>query len=57
MNNLMRAGEEEQEPRKFKTEATSILESAKFPVHIWELDVGTLESEDSTNPSKILGVT
>ena len=32
-----------------------MLESAKFPVHKRESDVECLESEDSTNPSKILG--
>ena len=40
---------------KFKREAASILESTKFPVHKWESDVKCQESEDSTNPSKILG--
>lgn len=57
VDNLMKTGEEEQELKKFKIEATSILESARFPVHKWESDVETLESEDSTNPSKILGIT
>ena len=57
VDNLMKTGEEEQELKKFKREATSILESAKFLVHKWESDVDTLESEDSTNPSKILGIT
>ena len=42
------------ELEKFKREATSILESAKFPVNKWESDVECLESENSTNPSKIL---
>ena len=39
---------------KFKTEATSILESVKFPVYKWEsnLDVEHLESKDSTNHSQ-----
>ena len=39
---------------KFKREATSILESVKFPVYKWEssLDVEHLESKDSTNPSQ-----
>ena len=44
-----------EELEKFKREATSILESAKFPVDKWQFDVEYLESEDSTNPSKILG--
>ena len=51
----MQTGEGVEELEKFKREATSILESAKFPVHNWESDVECLESEDSTNPSKILG--
>ena len=40
--------------QKFKREATSILESVKFPVYKWEsnLDVEHLESKDSTNPSQ-----
>ena len=45
-----------EELEKFKREATSILESAKFSVHKWESDIEYLESEDSTNPSKILGI-
>ena len=52
----MQTGEEVQELEKFKREATNILESAKFPVHKWESDIEYLESEDSTNPSKILGI-
>ena len=55
-DNLMKTREEEQELKKFKREATSILESAIFPIHKWESDVETLESEDSTNPSKIFGI-
>jgi len=55
VDNLMQTGEEVEELEKFKREATSILESSKFPVHKWESDVEYLESEDSTNPSKILG--
>ena len=37
---------------KFKREATSILESEKFPVHKWESEVEYLETEDSTNSRK-----
>ena len=51
----MKTGEEVEELEKFQPEATSILESAKFPVHKWESDVECLESEDSPNPSKTLG--
>ena len=32
VDNLMKTGEEEQELKKFKIEATSILASARFPV-------------------------
>ena len=55
VDNLMQTGEGVKELEKFKREATSTLESAKFPGHKWESDVECLESEDSTNPSKILG--
>ena len=41
-----------EELEKFKREATSILESVKFPVHKWGSDVEHLESKDSTNPSQ-----
>ena len=51
----MQTGEGLEELETFKGEATSVLESAKFPVHKWESDVECLESEDSTIPSKILG--
>ena len=54
-DNWMQIGEEMEKLEKFKREATIILESAKFPVHKWESDVEYLESEDSTNPRKILG--
>ena len=54
-DNLMKTGNKEEELGKVKREATSILESAKFPVHKWKSDVECLESEDSKNPSKILG--
>lgn len=52
----MQTGEEVEELEKFKREATSFLESTKFPVHKWESDIEYLESEDSTNPRKILGI-
>lgn len=55
VDNLMKAGDEEEELEKFKREATSILESAKSPVLKWESDIECLESEDSKTPSKILG--
>ena len=52
----METGENVEEPENFKREATSILQSAKFPVHKWESNVKSLEDEDSKNPSKILGL-
>ena len=42
---------------QFKEESTVILKSAKFPVHRWESNVKSLESESVPNPSKILGHT
>ena len=39
LDKLMKTGEEEQELKKFKIEATSILESARFPVHKWESEL------------------
>ncbi|PFX20055.1 hypothetical protein AWC38_SpisGene15508 [Stylophora pistillata] len=55
VDNLMKTGKEEEELEKFKREATSLLESGKFPVHKWESDVERLKGEDSTNYGKILG--
>ena len=51
-DNLMQIEEEMEKLEEFKREATSILESAKFPVHKWESDVEYLETEGSTNPRK-----
>jgi hypothetical protein len=55
VDNLMVIGEDVQELKKFRTEATEILESGKFPVHKWESNVSSLESADMPNPGKILG--
>ena len=55
VDNLMKTGENV-ELENFKRETTSILESAKFPVHKWESNAKSLEDEDSKNPSKILGL-
>ena len=51
----MKAGSEIEEIRNLKSEATEILESAKFPVHKWELNILELESENMPNAGKILG--
>ena len=50
----MKTGGDVEELKRFKQEATEILESEKFPVHKWESNVPELDSE--TNPSKLLGV-
>ncbi len=52
----MKTGESVEELEIFKREATTILEKGKFPVHKCESDVKSLEGEESTNPSKILGL-
>ena len=51
----MKTGSVTEEIRKFKGEATEILESAKFPVHKWESNIHELESENMQNLGKILG--
>ena len=55
VDNLMKTGSEIEEMSKFKSEATEILGSAKFPVHKWESNILELESETMPNPGKILG--
>ena len=55
VDNLMKTGSEIEEMSKFKSEATEILRSAKFPVHKWESNILELESENISNPGKILG--
>ena len=57
IDNLMRTGGDHGKLVQFKEESTVILESAKFPVHKWESNVKSLESESMPNPSKILGHT
>ena len=54
VDNLMQMGGDQEQLVKFKKESTEILENAKFPVHKWESNVGSLESENMPNPSKIL---
>ena len=54
VDNLMKTGSGVEELKKFKQEATEILESARFPVHKWESNIPELDSED--NPSKLLGL-
>ncbi|KAL9976623.1 hypothetical protein ACROYT_G013945 [Oculina patagonica] len=57
VDNLMQTGGDNEKLVQFKEESTVILESAKFPVHKWESNVKSLESESMPNPSKILGHT
>ena len=57
VDNLMQMRGDQEQMVKFKKESTEILENAKFPVHRWESNVGSLESENIPNPSKILGHT
>lgn len=54
LDNMIKTEEKEVELEEFKRQASSILESGKFFVLKWESDVERLESEGSTNPSKIL---
>ena len=56
VDNVMKTGDGLTELEKFKQEATKIFESGMFPLHKWESDVETLESEGMPNPSKILGL-
>lgn len=56
VDNLMKTGQGLEEMERFKTEATQILEQARFPVHKWESNLRELESDGMTNPSKILGL-
>ena len=53
--NLIKTGEQFEEMRKFKEEATHVLEDAKFKVHRWESNIKELEDQNLPNPSKILG--
>ncbi len=55
-DNVMKTGSDLSELEKFKQEATEILEGVMFPLHKWESNVETLESEGMPNPSKILGL-
>ena len=57
VDNLMKTGDSVQELEEFKHEAKAILDEAKFPVHKWESNVQSLESDDMPNPGKILGLT
>ena len=55
VDHLMKTGSKIEEMSKFKSEATEIVESAKFPVHKWESNILELESENMPNPGQILG--
>ena len=55
VDSLMETEGQIEEMRKFKEEATYILEDAKFKVHKWESNIKELEDQNMPNPSKILG--
>ena len=52
----MKTGERLEGMERFKSEATQVLEEARFPVHKWESNLREFESGGMTNPSKILGL-
>ena len=56
VDNLMQTGQGSEEMKRFKTEATQVLEEARFPVHKWESNLQELESDGMANPSKIQGL-
>ena len=51
---IMQVGCDVAELEKFKLKATEILESAQLPVHKWESNVETLQSEDMPNHQRFL---
>ncbi|CAB4029441.1 Hypothetical predicted protein [Paramuricea clavata] len=55
VDNIMQTGNNIDKLEKFKKESEVILESAKLPIHKWESNIATLEDENMSNPSKILG--
>jgi hypothetical protein len=57
VDNLMKTGDSVEELKKFKHEATIIIEEGRFPVHKWESNFHSLESADMPNPRKMLGLT
>ena len=56
VDNLMKTDQGLEDMERFKSEATQILEAARFPVHKWESNIRELESDVMTNPSKIFGL-
>ena len=57
VDNLMQMEGDQEQLVNFKKESTEILENARFSVHKWQSNVGSLESENMPIPSKILGHT
>ena len=51
-DNVMKTGNDLLELEKFKQEATEILEGVMFPLHNWESNVETLESEECQTPRR-----
>jgi len=54
VDNLMKTGNGVEELKKFKQEATEVLEDGRFPVHKCESNIPALD--DGDNPSKVLGL-
>ena len=53
----MKTGGSVEEFKEFKNEATIVMGDGKFPVHKWEFNVQSLESQNMPNPGKILRLT
>ena len=55
VDNVMYGAEEIESLEKYKEQSCDILESSKFPVHKWESNVKSLESDEVPNPTSFLG--
>ena len=55
VDNLMYGAEDIENLEKYKEQSCDILESAKFPVHKWESNVESLESDEVMKPTSFLG--
>ena len=54
VDNLMKTGQGLEEMERFKSEATQMLEEARFPVLKWESNPLELESDGMTNQARYL---
>jgi hypothetical protein len=52
VDNIMKAGGNIGELKKFKKESEIVLEGAKLPIHKWESNIADLEDENMPNPRK-----